>query len=269
MEILKIEPVRHLVSGHRRLVVEEDHRASSLKSAQRTCSTCSSAVAVVEALVVEEVQVCLFLFTVILSMLTWNTVFTASFGNGGFRTTRMGGQGFRAAPQQQRNGEPVSGFLQFLPILLLFGFTLLSALPSLFTTPPIPDPRASFSPSARYNLQKETAHHGIKYYINPNEFMNHPSIGPELVKQGIDLKTYTDQVVFKGGPVLTQFEKNLEQLYKQDLYSLCQMGIEKKERDKQGLIGVFGIGTDWEKVRALQKQPVKECEEGKQRGFWR
>jgi len=60
-------------------------------------------------------------------------VFTTTFGPGGFRTTRMGG-GFGGQPRQQGNGnaEPRSMFLQLLPLFVLFGISLLSALPNLF-----------------------------------------------------------------------------------------------------------------------------------------
>jgi len=196
-------------------------------------------------------------------------VFAASFGNGGFRTTRMG-PGFRAQHNhRQANTEPRSAFLQFLPLLILFGFSLLSALPNLFATPPIPDPRASFSPSQRYNVPQETPRYGVKYYVNPNEFMNHPTIGPELVNLGIDLKQQTEPLKFKRGPMLSKFEAGLESLYKQDLYSRCELGMERKERAKQAEIGLFGFGADWDKVRKIQAEPVKECEEGKTKGFWR
>ena len=173
-------------------------------------------------------------------------VFSATFGPGGFRTTRVrtnGGQ------QQRQNNEPRSIFLQLLPLFILFGFSLLNALPSLFSTPPTPDPRFSFQPSARYNVQRTTADLGVKYHVNGAEFSGH-RIAAELARNDN-----------KRGPELKRFEGNVERAYTQDLYSQCQRGVDRKERLKNQEVGVFGIGTDWDKVRRIDAEPIESCEE--------
>ncbi|EEB90592.1 hypothetical protein MPER_11179 [Moniliophthora perniciosa FA553] len=161
-------------------------------------------------------------------------VFTTTFGPGGFRTFQMGGGmggrgGFQNA-QQQGNAEPRSIFLQLLPLIVLFGFSLLSALPNLFTTPPVPDPHYSFTPNTRYNMERHTSGRGVAYHINPMEFMNHPVIGPELQRQGIDLKKQDTASKINPGPALSQFEKGVERNFFTQVYALCQRGLYRKPR---------------------------------------
>ncbi len=57
-------------------------------------------------------------------------VFT--FGGNGFQRQTYA----RGAPAEGQNAEPRSLLVQLLPLLLLFGFSMLSSLPNLFTTPP-------------------------------------------------------------------------------------------------------------------------------------
>ena len=180
------------------------------------------------------------------------TVFTATFGPGGFRTTRVrtnGGQ------QQRQNAEPRSIFMQLLPLFILFGFSLLNALPSLFSTPPTPDPRFSFTQTPRYNIERTTGSLGVKYHVNGAEFSGHP-IAAELAR--------SDK---QPGPALKKFEANVERAYTQDLYSDCQRAIDRKERLKNQEVGLFGIGTDWEKVRQIDAQPIKSCDELRRLGL--
>lgn len=160
-------------------------------------------------------------------------MFTTTFGPGGFRTTRMGG--FGGQPRQQANAEPRSVLLQLLPLIVLFGFSLLSALPSLFSTPPIPDPAYSWSSSSRYNVERHTAAHDVKYHINAREFMEHPAIGPELIRQGIDLrKSNAMPENAKLGPALAKFEATVERYYSHDVYTQCQRGPGPKRTRQRG-----------------------------------
>ncbi|KAF9812622.1 hypothetical protein IEO21_06093 [Rhodonia placenta] len=171
-------------------------------------------------------------------------VFSASFGPGGFRTTRV-----RTNMQQERpqNAEPRSMFLQLLPLFLLFAFSFINVLPSLFASTPTPDPRFSFSPSVRYNVERQTGSLGVKYHVNSAEFSGHP-IAAELARNGNN-----------PGPELSRFEKTVEKLFTQDLYTQCQRGMEQKERLRDQEVGLFGIGTDWEKVKRIEAQPVESC----------
>ncbi|KDR80710.1 hypothetical protein GALMADRAFT_61644 [Galerina marginata CBS 339.88] len=215
------------------------------------------------------------------------SVFT--FGGNGFRTQTFA-RGGGAAPANGANNEPRSMLIQLLPLLLLFAFSLLSSLPSIFSTPPTPDPRFAFSSTAKYNTEMETGGLGIHYFVNPTEFSNHPVIGAELAKEGVkvgrvfeevisakegqkegaEVKAKTRRVVRgKGkqrGPALKKFEDTVDRVYTQDLYAQCRNSMDRKDRAKEAEIGIFGIGTDWEKVKKIENEVIQSCEELKRLG---
>lgn len=183
----------------------------------------------------------------------------------------MGGQHH----QHTGNTEPRSMLIQLLPLLILFGFSLLSALPSLFGSAPVPDPRFSFQGTSRYNVERQTGNLGVKYHVNSAEFMAHPVIGAELARDGVEIRKVekiNDQAAKgkvkekKRGPALTKFESSIERIYTQDLYVQCQRGLERKERLKEQEVGLFGFGTDWEKVKKIEQEVVDSCEELKRLG---
>lgn len=182
-------------------------------------------------------------------------VFTASFGPGGFRTTRV--RTNRTGQQQNQQETARSPLVQLLPILILFLFSVITALPNLFSTPPIPDPRFAFSSTARYNLERQTADLGIKYHVNGQEFMGHP-IAAEVVRDKQ-----------QRGPKLARFEQNVERAYTQDLATICQREINRKQRRKDELVGLFGFGTDWEQVRRIESEKIESCEELRKYGLFR
>lgn len=165
---------------------------------------------------------------------------------------------FRRQQQQQEPQEPAqprSVFMQLLPLFILFGFSLLQALPSLFSSTPTPDPRFSFAPSSRYNLERTTGGLGIKYHVNSAEFSGHP-ISAEIARNNR-----------QGGTELRRFEKTVENIYTQDLYSQCQRGLDRKERLKNQEVGFFGIGTDWAKVESINSEPIASCDELRRLGL--
>lgn len=136
----------------------------------------------------------------------------------------------------------------------------------------------------------ETGGLGIHYFVNPAEFSNHPVIGAELAKEGVkvgrvveevitgkeeqkegaETKTKTQKVVRgKGkqrGPALKKFEDTVDRVYTQDLYAQCRNSMDRKDRAKEAEIGIFGIGTDWEKVKKIENEPIASCEELKRLG---
>ena len=187
-------------------------------------------------------------------------VFTATFGPGGFRTMRTGAQG-RARNVQVNDTR--STFLQLLPLFILFGLSLLSALPSLFTPSPVPDPRFSFRGTQRHNVERRTERLGVPYFVNAAEFAKHPVIGAEIARE----KTGNGQG--QRGPGLAKFEGSVEQVYTQDLYVQCQRGVDSRQRRKEAEVGLFGIGTDWEKVRMIEQEEVESCEQLKRLGVLR
>ncbi|CDO69622.1 hypothetical protein BN946_scf184851.g10 [Trametes cinnabarina] len=178
-------------------------------------------------------------------------MFTATFGPGGFRTTRMRTN----ARQEQPPAESRSIWIQLLPLFLLFAFSLLNALPNLFASTPTPDPHFSFQPSTRYNVERTTNDLHVKYHVNAAEFSGHP-IAAELARNEN-----------QPGPQLRKFETNIERAYTQDLFAQCQRGLDRKQRRKDQEVGLFGIGTDWEKVRKIDEEPVESCEKLKTMGL--
>ncbi|KZT20087.1 DnaJ-domain-containing protein [Neolentinus lepideus HHB14362 ss-1] len=190
-------------------------------------------------------------------------VFSASFGPGGFRTTRVGG-GFGDMPRQRRRDQQAeqpragSAFIQLLPILVLFFFSFLSALPKLFSAPEIPDPRFSFIPTMQYNIQRTTHGYNVNYYVNQREFSKHP-IADEIARIGET----------SLGPGLSKFEKGIEKIYVQNLYDQCQRGMDRKHQRKEAEVGFFGIRTDWEKVRQIDQEKIEECDRLREMGLLR
>ena len=167
----------------------------------------------------------------------------------------MGGQNARR--QEQQAAEPRSAWMQLLPLFLLLAFSVLNALPNLFSTPVTPDPRFSFSPSARYNVERTTGTMNVKYHVNSAEFSGHP-IAAELARgsgSGSD------------APQLRKFEHTVERAYTQELYAQCQRGLDRKQRRKDQEVGVFGIGTDWDKVRKIDEEPVESCDKMREMGL--
>ena len=219
----------------------------------------------------------------------WLAVF--SFSSGGFRT-----QTFRQGTRTTTNAnvESRSILVQLLPLIILFGFSILSALPSFFATPSVPDPRFTYSATTRYNTEMETGGLGVHYFVNLKEFSNHPVIGAELAKEGVKIGRVVEERVVenpdsgkdgdkaqgqsklrevvrgkgkKQGPALRKFEETVDRRYTQELYSHCQRGIDRKQRAKEAEVGIFGIGTDWEKVKKIDSEVVESCEELKRLGF--
>ena len=177
-------------------------------------------------------------------------VFSASFGPGGFRTTRMRtNMGGAQAQQQGEGAQGRSLLMQLLPLLLLIAFSFLSALPDMFSTS-IPDPRYSFSQSSRYNVERHTSGLGIKYHVNGPEFNNHRQIAADLAGG-----------TYRRGSALSRFEGQVEHVYTSYLYDECQRGVERRQRRRDAEVGLFGVGTDWEKVKVIETEIIQSCEE--------
>ena len=172
-----------------------------------------------------------------------------------FTTGGTRGRQRQQQPQQQAPGGTRGLLIQLAPILVLFLISILSALPNIFSTPPTPEPRFAFTPSTRYNIERTTGSLGIKYHVNSQEFTSHP-IAAEIARDGT-----------RRGPQLSRFEDGVERAFTRDLITQCQFAIDRKQRRKEELIGLFGIGTDWAKVREIDKEPLEACDRLKQLGI--
>lgn len=192
-------------------------------------------------------------------------VFTASFGPGGFRTTRVHMGGRRPAGAQGREETSMRTLLaQLAPLIILFLFTFLSAIPNLFSSPRVPDPRFSFAPSARFNMGRETSGRNVKYFVNQAEFSAHP-IGKDSEQ---------------SPSLLGKFERAVEASYIDQIYMMCQRDQERQQRKKESKMclslrnhyfdlysspnfcrGFFGIGADWEAIKEISAEKLETCEE--------
>ncbi|KIK48316.1 hypothetical protein CY34DRAFT_72264 [Suillus luteus UH-Slu-Lm8-n1] len=182
-------------------------------------------------------------------------VFTTSFGPGGFRTTRMRtNMGGAQAQQQGEGAQGRSLLMQLLPLILLIAFSFLSALPDMFSTS-IPDPGYSFSPSTRFNTARQTSGLGIKYHVNEHEFKNHRQIAADIAGG-----------THRRGSALSRFEGQVEQVYTNTLYGDCQRAVDRRQRRRDAEVGLFGVGTNWEKVKAIEAEKIDSCEELKRLG---
>ncbi|KAF7720983.1 hypothetical protein EC973_005645 [Apophysomyces ossiformis] len=176
---------------------------------------------------------------------------SATFVGPGFRTQTYytgSGAGRRAHPifTQQRGGggaRQTSGgwtiLLQILPLLVLFGYSLLSGL---FTDS---TPEFSFKPTSVYSQPRMTQIHQVPYYVNPSSFSK------------------LDQSAYK----LARIEQQIELDWVRGLQQSCE--IERRERANRlnAASGIFGIGRDEEKYKAALKLPMKHCEEIKRFGY--
>jgi DnaJ homolog subfamily B member 12 len=181
-------------------------------------------------------------------------VFTASFGPGGFRTT---GVRPRAAANAANGGEPQSArsiLLQLAPILLLFFFSFLTSLPSLFTTSSPPDPSYAFSSQPPYTSLRFTATLDIPYYVSPADFSAHPIwiTIPESHKNQPKAGSSSRQ--------LSQFERSIERHWTNQMVQMCERERDGRERKIEANSGWLGVGADWEAVKRIRKEKLESCE---------
>ena len=106
-------------------------------------------------------------------------------------------------------------------------------------------------------MERTTGGLGIKYHVNAAEFSGHP-LAAELRRNDN-----------RPGPELSRFEKTVDQYFTQDLFSQCQRGLDLKSRRRDQELGLFGLGTDWEKVKRIEAEPVPSCEQLKSMGLWK
>ena len=141
-------------------------------------------------------------------------------------------------------------------ILLLFFFTIMSALPNMFGPLSTPDPRFSFTQSSRYNIERQTNNLNIRYHVNPREFNEHP-IGVDIARADKENAQ---------SPLLRNFERTVERTYVNQLYGMCQRQREDRQRRREQKTGIFGIAADWEAIKKIDAEVLESCEELKRLG---
>lgn len=231
------------------------------------------------------------------------------FGGGGFSFhgpggVRMGGQQPRRRPgQPEPASTPTSTWLQVLPLLMLFAFSILTQLPSLFGMSGPADPDFDFSPSARYSVPQHThSDHAVPYFVIPHQFAAHPiyadvlDANPQLnfqskyppgtahhkkdlhahLRKQQPLAMPVDEsagtTAAKAKPKLTvpkslaKFEREVEKQYTHVLHQHCRHQIEDRNDQLQRARGIFGIGADWDRVQRLTDMRLDKCEELRRMG---
>lgn len=185
---------------------------------------------------------------------------TFSFGGpAGFRTAQFGGQ--RAAQTRARtrnaNGEQqenTSVFLQLLPIIILGLFSLLSYAPSLFGTP---DPQFTWKPQGVYRQQRTTPTYNVQYNVNPAEWNLHPFV-TEANSSPLDKKATSK---------LKNFEKRVENSFKNQIYNECERHRQYQERRIQATYGTLGWGAKPDLEKKIREEVYESCERLKDFGI--
>jgi DnaJ homolog subfamily B member 12 len=206
------------------------------------------------------------------------TVFAASFGPNGFRTTgvrtrQTNGAAGGAAAQADRPRGFKGIVLQLLPIIIFFAMafsnTLFDIFASVFSTP---DPTFSFVPTPHLSLGRTTGGRmDIPYFVNPTQFAAHPYATPPVTEQPSS-KTEDGQVKEvkeRRSAGLRRWEKGIEERWVNWKYNECTLSRERIDRQIEAHRGVFGLGTDWEAVNKLreQRKTVETCNELKEKGY--
>lgn len=230
---------------------EEDHPLEPKKSTPRTCSTCSSAAEGEEASGgtrrvsrdrhFSSSSSCPPLTRRLGPHICRYVRSAFHFGNSNFRTARAA-QPRRAAPAD--DGPPPPLYVQLLPLLILFAFSLVTILPSLFSTAPPPPPTYSFSPHPpTHTTLRQTATYSIPYYVDQAKFEQH------ALWESIPEGRRGEQRAGKWSNDLRKWEREVEVTYVRGLEGGCRREMEDRERRVEEKRGFFGIGADWDEVR--------------------
>ncbi|SCZ90290.1 BZ3500_MvSof-1268-A1-R1_Chr9g10779 [Microbotryum saponariae] len=227
--------------------------------------------------------------------------FGSQFGGGGFQFFGPGGIRMQTGGGMPRRGGGAGGqgaqreqgsiWIQIAPLLLLFGFSLLSQLPSLFGSSTPADPEFTFEPTTRYSVERTTSNMHINYYVNPIQFASHPiyetylSTNPSLgfksshetgtTAYKADLTRFlaseeklTDQVQRLRIPKsLATFERTVEQTYVARLQHTCRQELQHRNERLDRARGFLGFGADWDKVREITNENLPRCEELSKLGY--
>ncbi|SAL98374.1 hypothetical protein [Absidia glauca] len=139
----------------------------------------------------------------------------------------------QSAPRQQSNSSRWAILLQLLPLLIFFGYSMISGLMT-DTTPPF-----SFQPTSTYTHSRLTEMHNIPYYVNPKTFRA------------------TEQSQHK----LARVEQQVVMDWVRGLQHECQ--AERKERTAKvrAASGVFGIGRDEKRYQEALGWPTQSCDQ--------
>lgn len=217
---------------------------------------------------------------------------SGGFGGPGIRFQSFGG---RPRPQQGGGNRPAqaqqAAWVQLLPLFILIGFSILTQLPSLFTTSPPPDPTYAFERSAFHDLHRQTHTPAkVDYFVNTRQYATHPyfqsllstnaevmpfkpdnddrkspEYSQELVEQAKAYETLPPNIRIPRDYL--RFEQGVEQLYLQRLQSMCNYEIQNRNERLQRARGFFGLGADWDEVKRIEAEELQNCSKLRKLGY--
>lgn len=163
-----------------------------------------------------------------------------SFGGPGVRVHHFGG-GRRAAGQAGAAQGAQTNWIQLLPLIVLFGFSVLSSLFSGAENFFSSSPSYSFENASPYTSVRYTPNHKIPYWVNPTQ-----------------VKSVSVQN-------LAQLDRKAEVAYVRSLRENCELEYQERERRKNNAYGFFSI----DKVALTEAKNMKlpNCEQLQSFGY--
>ncbi|KAI8145780.1 DnaJ domain-containing protein [Fennellomyces sp. T-0311] len=156
------------------------------------------------------------------------------YSSGAARRTQQ-----QARAQRQNGTAGWTVLLQILPLLILFGYSILSGL---FTDN---TPAFSLRPTSVYSQVRMTHSHQVPYYVNPSAFRA------------------TEQSRHK----LSRVEQQVEVDWVRGLQHACNNERRERANRMNAASGVFGIGRNEDAYQKALKMPMKSCEEIRRFGY--
>ncbi|KAI9168172.1 Chaperone protein dnaJ [Blastocladiella emersonii ATCC 22665] len=162
-------------------------------------------------------------------------------GSGFFFDSRTQQRTRRAAPQQQQQGTARFSLLQFLPLILLLGFSLVNVF---FSGPEMPE--FAFHRVRNFNKEVLTQQHKVPFYINEQVWTRFARTYPKFVPT---------------------FLENVENAFVNKLAKSCE--TERASRDA-AFRAAYGWGftpPDHQALERARGMPVPSCSRLQEMGF--
>ncbi|CCG82628.1 Uncharacterized J domain-containing protein C17A3.05c [Taphrina deformans PYCC 5710] len=166
-----------------------------------------------------------------------------SFGGPGVRMHQFGGQANRQQRRAGGQGQATpANWMQLLPLIILFGFSVLSSLfssgESFFSGS---SPSYSFQRESPYISPRYTPNHKIPYWVDPA------------------------QVASVSAQNLAQLDKKAEHSYIRNLRDNCEYEYQDRERRMNDAYGFFSV--DKQAYNAAKNMKLNHCETLKKYGY--
>ena len=167
-----------------------------------------------------------------------------SFGGPGIRVHHFGGGGPRQAGAGGGGGQG-QAWMQLLPLIVIFGFSILSSLFSglfgsgggLFSS----TPGYTYQPEAPYTSVRHTPNHKIPYYVDPT------------------------QVEKLSAAKIQQLDRQAEVSYVRTTREACEWEYQDRERRMNDAYGFFTV--DKVAYEAARDMTLRNCDELRRLGY--